>query len=535
MTPLVIIPARGGSKGIPGKNIKPLGGKPLIHYAIDLAREICDDSHILVSTDSEQIAQTAQLTGLEVGYRRPPHLATDTAGSREVMLDAMDWADAQGINYDCVLLLQPTSPFRNLEDVKNCLKAYTPELDMVTTVVAAPANPFYDTFSINRQGFLEIAAGDGRYTRRQDAPQAFQLNGAVYVINPKSLREKHIGQFEKRLPVEMPQERSLDLDTLADWARAEELFASQQRLGSLAGITKELTAEEYNAIFPQPLHAFNSTSFNQLNQGKCDQLKFLALCDAQSKPRLGLVAGVKGHELKAPFSAPFAGFDFRKNERVDKLQEALRGFRKYLADSNLVASITLPPNLYWPEIGAKINMLLGNPVVQDINYHYPLNQDRPLSPAARRNLNTAIKSSFELEIHSANDISLERAYKVVKANHDEHGYPVHMSLSDLIATSAIIPMDVFLLTQEGQEAAAAIIYHTTDTVVQLIYWGDLSRFRAERPMNLLAHKIIDFYRAAEKEIFDLGPASQDGIPAAGLCEFKEGMGCLPSLKCQYCL
>ncbi len=98
LRPLYIIPARGGSKGIPRKNIKPLAGRPLIAYSIDVARELCDDpARIILSTDDEEIAATARSLGLAVGYMRPTGLALDNSGSREVMLDVMDWADREGI------------------------------------------------------------------------------------------------------------------------------------------------------------------------------------------------------------------------------------------------------------------------------------------------------------------------------------------------------------------------------------------------------------------------------------------------------
>ena len=138
---LYIIPARGGSKGIPRKNIKPLAGTPLIHYSIAVARALADDNHIIVTTDDEEIAQVARETGLPVPYMRPAHLATDTAGSREVILDAMDYADAMGIEYDNVVLLQPTSPLRTAEDVEKALKLYSSQVDMVVSVVEANANP----------------------------------------------------------------------------------------------------------------------------------------------------------------------------------------------------------------------------------------------------------------------------------------------------------------------------------------------------------------------------------------------------------
>ena len=219
---LYIIPARGGSKGIPRKNIKPLAGTPLIHYSIAVARALADDNHIIVTTDDEEIAQVARETGLPVPYMRPAHLATDTAGSREVILDAMDYADAMGIEYDNVVLLQPTSPLRTAEDVENALKLYSSQVDMVVSVVEANANPYYNCFETDvTTGYLHVSKGDGNITRRQDAPRVWEYNGAVYVINPQSLRAMSMGEFTRKVPCEMPRERSIDLDTPMDWAIAE--------------------------------------------------------------------------------------------------------------------------------------------------------------------------------------------------------------------------------------------------------------------------------------------------------------------------
>lgn len=224
-TPLYIIPARGGSKGIPRKNIKNFAGTPLIHYSIDVARKLSDDKHIIVSTDDNEIADVARQTGLAVNYMRPADLATDTAGSREVMIDAMDWADKNGIDYDMIVLLQPTSPLRTVEDVKGCIDIYNCDLDMVVSVVDAQSNPYYNCFETDPEtGFLHISKGAGLYTRRQDAPKAWEYNGAVYVINPKSLRDKPMGNFTKRIPYEMPRDRSVDLDTLTDWIIAEMIY-----------------------------------------------------------------------------------------------------------------------------------------------------------------------------------------------------------------------------------------------------------------------------------------------------------------------
>lgn len=227
MIPLYIIPARGGSKGIPRKNIKPLCGRPLIAYTVDAARGAAavTGGTVLLSTDDAEIADTVRSLGLDVPYMRPAALATDTSGSREVILHAMDWADARGIKYDCVVLLQPTSPFRTADDILACMAALGEADDMAVTVTPAHDNPYYTIFETAPDGTLHISKGDGRYTRRQDAPAAWVYNGAVYVIRPDSIRRMAMGDFPRRVPSVMPAERSVDLDNEIDWLVAETIMA----------------------------------------------------------------------------------------------------------------------------------------------------------------------------------------------------------------------------------------------------------------------------------------------------------------------
>jgi N-acylneuraminate cytidylyltransferase len=231
LKPLYIIPARGGSKGIPHKNIKLLGGKPLIAYSIDVAKALTDDlRRVVLSTDDAQIADVARQCGLPVDYVRPAEFATDTSGSREVMIDVMDWADKQGIDYDCIVLLQPTSPLRTVDDVTAALSLYNENVDMVVSVAEARSNPYYNCFETDPQtGFLHVSKGEGLFTRRQDAPSAWEYTGAVYVINPVSLRRQPLGAFKRRLPSPMPSERSIDLDSLTDWLVAETLLANENK------------------------------------------------------------------------------------------------------------------------------------------------------------------------------------------------------------------------------------------------------------------------------------------------------------------
>lgn len=220
---LFVIPARGGSKGIPHKNIKMFCGRPLIAYSLDAARALADDAHIILSTDDEAIAAVAKGMGYGTPYRRPIELATDTAGSREVILDAMDYADSIGVVYDKVVLLQPTSPLRTTDDILKAIEAYAshPGCDMAVTVTEAACNPYYDCFETDADGMLHVSKGDGKLPRRQDAPKAWQYNGAVYVMRPASLRRYAFGDMPRRVPVEMPRMRSVDLDSPLDWTIAE--------------------------------------------------------------------------------------------------------------------------------------------------------------------------------------------------------------------------------------------------------------------------------------------------------------------------
>lgn len=221
MKTLYVIPARGGSKGLPGKNIKMLAGKPLIGYSVDVARELAADEDICVTTDDAEIIAVVEGMGLKVPFVRPAELATDRSGTYEVLLHALDFYETRGVHYDALVLLQPTSPLRTADDVRACLELYSPDIDMVVSVKQAATNPYYNAFELDADGFLHISKGDGHYTRRQDAPPVWEYNGAVYVINTASLRKMTLGEFPRRKMYEMSATHSIDIDTAADFLQAE--------------------------------------------------------------------------------------------------------------------------------------------------------------------------------------------------------------------------------------------------------------------------------------------------------------------------
>lgn len=224
MNTLFLIPARGGSKGIPKKNIKHLGGRPLIYYAIDGACKVANPSDICVSTDSDEIIEVVESYPLTIPFKRPSHLATDHSGSYEVLRHAIDFYEHKGLFYDVLVLLQPTSPFRRGHHIQAALALYTPDIDMVVSVVQPSGNPYFNLFESDANGYLSLSKKSD-YTRRQDAPSVYEYNGAIYVINVNSLKQYNsLGAFPKIKKFEMDSLSSVDLDVPMDWTYAEFLL-----------------------------------------------------------------------------------------------------------------------------------------------------------------------------------------------------------------------------------------------------------------------------------------------------------------------
>lgn len=225
---LVIIPARGGSKGIPHKNIKELAGRPLIQYTIDVARGVAEDKDICVSTDDPEIIKCVEDYGLKVPFVRPAELATDKAGTYEVLLHALDYYEKIGRKYDVVLLLQNTSPFRTINQVKEALAQYRSDIDMVVSVNETRTNPYYNCFEEDNEGFLRKTLDSSNFSRRQDAPVTYEYNGAIYVINAEQMKKMSLSNFSRRVKYVMDDLHSVDLDNMIDWKFAE--FIIKERL-----------------------------------------------------------------------------------------------------------------------------------------------------------------------------------------------------------------------------------------------------------------------------------------------------------------
>lgn len=214
---LFIIPARGGSKGLPRKNIIPISGKPMIYHTIDAARIVTKDEYICVSTEDTEIKSIVEQIDLKVPFLRPSELATDEAGTREVILHAIDFFEREkGLIFPRICILQPTSPLRNANHIIEAFNLWSDELDMVVSVKESKANPYFNLFEEEQNGFLKKSK-KGNFSRRQDVPKIWQYNGAIYIIKTDSLIKKDILTFEKVRKFEMDDVSSIDVDSPLDF------------------------------------------------------------------------------------------------------------------------------------------------------------------------------------------------------------------------------------------------------------------------------------------------------------------------------
>lgn len=227
MNILYLIPARGGSKGVPKKNIKLLNQKPLLHYTIEFARNFTSDNHICLSTDDTEIIECARACNLSVDFRRPQQLATDSACTNGVINHAIKYYESKGRVYDLVVLLQPTSPFRKKEHLVEMLDVWEEKLDLLVSVKESHDNPYFNLFEENDDGMLASMTGS-KVSRRQDLPKVYAFSGAFYVFNVDSLKEKTISNFSKvKKYLISSQIYSLDIDTEFDWFVAEAIIRGQ--------------------------------------------------------------------------------------------------------------------------------------------------------------------------------------------------------------------------------------------------------------------------------------------------------------------
>jgi len=227
---LAIIPARGGSKGVPGKNIRLLNGKPLLAYTAEIALQSKYLTEVIVSTEDEQIIEVAKKLGIKVPFIRPMELAQDNTPTIDAIIHALQWYENQKVFFDAVCLLQATSPFRTVDFLDKAIRKFIKQdTDSLVSVLKVPHeyNPHW-TFEVDAVGNLKIATGENQIiSRRQELPTAYHRDGSIYITKTKVLLNEHSLYGESTAFIESDPEFYINIDSLQDWEKAEEMIQNK--------------------------------------------------------------------------------------------------------------------------------------------------------------------------------------------------------------------------------------------------------------------------------------------------------------------
>lgn len=223
---LTIIPARGGSKGVPRKNIKLLHGKPLVAYSIETGLRCPFLTKVIVSTEDEEIASISKAAGADVPFLRPIALASDESPTIDLIIHALEFFKEKNITYDAVCLLQPTVPFRNQNDLNTAIEKFiNRDADCLFSARKVPHiyNPHWVFEQDKESGFLKTTISDElRISRRQDLPETYHRDGSIYLTKTEIILNQRSLYGQKIIHHEMSQSPNINIDTLSDWEAAEQ-------------------------------------------------------------------------------------------------------------------------------------------------------------------------------------------------------------------------------------------------------------------------------------------------------------------------
>ena len=229
---LAIIPARGGSKGVPGKNVKLLNGKPLLAYTSEIALQSQQLTEVMVSTEDEPIMEVAKNLGIKVPFVRPTALAQDHTPTLDVVIHALQWYEKQHVFFDAVCLLQVTSPFRTVAFLDKAIEKFVASgCDSLVSVQRVPHeyNPHW-TFEVDAEGNLKIATGETEIVpRRQELPIAYHRDGSLYITKTEVLLNEHSLYGKSTAFIESDPDFYVNIDTMQDWEKAEEMIQNKRK------------------------------------------------------------------------------------------------------------------------------------------------------------------------------------------------------------------------------------------------------------------------------------------------------------------
>lgn len=303
-------------------------------------------------------------------------------------------------------------------------------------------------------------------------------------------------------------------------------------------IISRVTSDEFGRLYASANnHIYNTVSFNELNAGRCRQVYYL------SAGKVGWILGERDGLLLSPFSAPFGGpvYGPERPGEAD-IEAAVKALACYGRERGLGVRVTLPPALYYPEPAPLVEAAMaryGRLLYTDTNHHIDIRAyDDPLKVmhrSARHNYKLSLPLDYRfirLDGHNPDDIA--RAYEVIRINRAWRGYPLRMTLEQVVRTAPVVDGHFGVLSLEGKDLAAVQMHRVTPGVMQVVYWGNVPDERREvRPMARLVPEVMAWCRDMGVSIVDAGPSSENGVLNVGLAEFKESHGGIPTQKQVY--
>lgn len=284
---------------------------------------------------------------------------------------------------------------------------------------------------------------------------------------------------------------------------------------------------------------YNMPEFNNLNSGKVDRVRYFVFKD--NRYRFALCVGETDRFFQIPFSAPFASFvPIRENWKLQQLDDAVRCFDDFakMEKINQICFV-LPPAIYGTTLVSSLQNCLfrhGYTMKQiELSFSIFLKVSNEsyldaLPSNGRKNLVSAMRNPL-IKIFPCSSIREKKlAYDIIAQNRKWKGYPLRMSWDQVAETIRIVPHDFFIVSSDGRDIAAAVVFQVTKDIVQVIYWGDVPGVSEFRPMNYLAFRLMQYYRDKGMKYLDIGPSTENGVPNYGLCDFKRSIGCEVSAK-----
>lgn len=303
---------------------------------------------------------------------------------------------------------------------------------------------------------------------------------------------------------------------------------------------KIVDKKTYELVTKNIKNVFNKSSFIELNCGKVEDILYIIVYKEDS-PRFGVAFGKEeGDILSCPFSAPFGYIEpLKKEQTVEHYMDALVAIEN-LIQKNGYKKVTFifPPDFYDKNvINCWYNIMLNRDweiEFVDLSFSIHISNmikdyEKKISYNARKNLRISLKSNLEFKECRSEEEKIE-AYRVIKVNRESKGYPLRMTQEQVLSTIKIVPSNMYLVSCEKENLAAALVYDVTDTIAQVVYWGDIPGCSSKKVINYLAYELIHIYYERGFEYLDIGPSTEYGRPNYGLCDFKDSIGCERTAK-----